>query len=244
MVLRGAHGKGLATWRQPSNLNLAVEFNIVDMDTIETVVSSNGKVRATVRTEGMDFIYQSSEYVDPEEAKAEAQRWMIWRDGVAAGEVDSIYYVVVVPETWAGPPPGAHAFSGLHYKIGRTNNIERRLGNLQTGTPGDLIVNALEPGGAAIERQRHDRFEADRRSGEWFSASPELCRFVFETWYRNNLLPPKHQEKMAVLAERTGAYRVMREVLGGAPDMVNPSINEPWYGKVFLDLVYSKLVRD
>ena len=226
-----------------SSASLAVEFNM-EMDTIQTVVSSNGKVFATVRTEGREFVYQSSEHVDVDDAEAEAKRWVEWRDGVAEGEVESIYYILAVPETWAGAPSGAHAFSGLHYKIGRTNNVERRLANLQTDTSGELIVNALEPGGAAIERQRHDQFAAERRSGEWFSASPELCRFVFQTWRRNNLLPPKHQEKMAILAERTGDYRVMREVLGGTPDMVNPSINESWHGKVFLDLKYSKIVRE
>jgi hypothetical protein len=34
----------------------------------------------------------------------------------------------------------------------------------------------------------------------------------------------------------------MRQALGGAPDMVNPSLNERWQGKVFIDLVYTKLL--
>jgi len=32
-----------------------------------------------------------------------------------------------------------------------------------------------------------------------------------------------------------------RKVFGGTPDMINPSLNEPWAGKVFLDLTQSKL---
>ena len=217
---------------------------MAEIEAIHTVIGSNGKVFATVRTEGWDFTYRSAEYADEIGARAEARRWMEWRDGLAKGECDSIYYVLVVPETWAGPAPGAHALSGLHYKIGRAKNVEVRLSNLQTGTSGELIVNALEPGGSDIERLRHDQFAADRRRGEWFSASPELCRSVFDTWRRNNLLPPRHQEKMAILAERIHAYRAMREHLGGAPDMVNPSINESWHGKVFLDLVYSRILGE
>ena len=214
------------------------------MDTIQIVTGSNGMFTATVHTEGWDFVYQTAEYAHDQEAKVEARRWMEWRDGIAEGEVASIYYILVVPESWPGPPPGANAFSGLHYKIGRSRNVETRLRNLQTGTSGELIINALEPGGTDIECLRHDQFAADRRSGEWFSASPQLCQFVFDTWRRNNLLPPEHQKRMATVAERISAYRVMREALGGTPDMVNPSINESWHGKVFLDLVYSRLLRE
>lgn len=33
-------------------------------------------------------------------------------------------------------------------KIGRSNNVLKRLSNLQTGTFGQLILHALEPGGS------------------------------------------------------------------------------------------------
>jgi hypothetical protein len=48
---------------------------------------------------------------------------------------------------------------------------------------------------------------------------------------------------MLRLPDRIHAYRVARHALGSAPDMVNPSINEPWRGKVFVDLVYSSLAK-
>ncbi|HLF78484.1 MAG TPA: GIY-YIG nuclease family protein [Dehalococcoidia bacterium] len=213
------------------------------MDSIQVEACENKQFAASVRTEGWDFVYRSAEYDCEEDAKNDARRWLEWRDGVADGNVDSIYYILVVPETWAGPPAGAHAFSGLHYKIGRTRNVEKRLRNLQTGTSGELIVNALEPGGPDLERLRHRQFAEDRRSGEWFSASPRLCQHVFDTWRRNNLLPKAHQNKMAILAERIDIYREMRKAIGGTPDMVNPSLNEKWHGKVFVDLVYSRLLK-
>jgi len=48
---------------------------------------------------------------------------------------------------------------------------------------------------------------------------------------------------MGVLMARIHAYQIMRNVLGRPPDMVNPSISEPWHGSVFLDLVYTRLIK-
>jgi hypothetical protein len=43
-------------------------------------------------------------------------------------------------------------------KIGRTNDVLKRRQDVKTGTPGELIIMALEPGSAAIEQQRHEQF--------------------------------------------------------------------------------------
>jgi hypothetical protein len=58
---------------------------MVEKETIQTVVSSNGKFSAAVHTEGWEFIYRSSEHIDESEAVAEAQRWIEWRAGLAEG---------------------------------------------------------------------------------------------------------------------------------------------------------------
>jgi hypothetical protein len=189
-----------------------------------------------------DVVYATDPQVSGYDARRAAAEWIEWFEGVPHGQVESIYYLLVVPETWPGPPPGAHPYSGLHFKIGRTNNVLKRVANLQTGTSGELVVHALEPGSLDLESERHAQFASERRQGEWFAASPQLCRHVFETWRRNNALPPEHQAKLARLVESVEAYRVMRQALGGAPDMVNPSLNERWQGKVFIDLVYTKLL--
>ncbi len=55
------------------------------------------------------------------------------------------------------------------------------------------------------------------------------CVMSFDTWEHHRMLPPEHQWKVLQLAERIGIYRAMRGVLG-TPDMVNPSLNEEWYG--------------
>jgi hypothetical protein len=175
-------------------------------------------------------------------ARAEAVAWVDWTENVSAGTHESIYYILLVPETWAGPPPGAHPYSGLHFKIGKSKDVIRRVQNLQTGTSGDLIIHALEPGYSEREGQLHEQFQEERRSGEWFSASPQLMRHVFQTWKRHRMLPPEHQFKVVQLFDRIHAYKMMREALGCAPNMVNPSLNEEWHGSVFVDLVYTKLL--
>lgn len=184
-------------------------------------------------------IFTTDVFPDENVALESARSWLYWRDNVAKG-AESIYYILAIPITWPGPA-SQHPYSGLHFKVGRTNDIRRRLQNLRTGTSDELIVHALEPGNAEIEQLRHEQFRRDRRHGEWFAASPELCRHVMSVWQRHRMLPPEHQQKLAALPDRIRIYRSMREALGSAPDMVNPSLSEPWSGSVFLDLVYRKL---
>ncbi|MGO9586864.1 MAG: GIY-YIG nuclease family protein [Limisphaerales bacterium] len=143
---------------------------------------------------------------------------------------------------WPGPPPRGHRYSGLHFKIGRTTDVLKRLQNLRTGTSDDLIIDALEPGDALIEVERHRQFASDRRKGEWFAASPVLCRHVFETWKKYRILPPEHQRKVLSFVERSDIYSRLR-TSGFKFDMINPSLNEPWFGSVFVDLVYTSLLR-
>jgi hypothetical protein len=110
--------------------------------------------------------------------------------------------------------------------------------NLGTGTSGKLIIHALEPGDAKVERMRHKRFESDRRQGEWFACSPELTDHIFETWSHYRVLPREYQHLVLALAHRIKILRSVRRVFNGAPDMINPSLNEPWAGNVFIDLTH------
>lgn len=161
------------------------------------------------------------------------------RWSAALPEADTVYYFLEVPETWAGPPPGAHPWSGLRMKIGRTNNVVKRLLNLQTGSSARLIMVALEPGGAKLERDRHRQFGSDRRQGEWFACSPALAQHAIDTWSRYRMLHPDHQREMLRLIERIEILKGVRKLFNGPPAMINPSLNESWEGSWFVDLVHA-----
>ena len=55
-------------------------------------------------------LYTTDPTVVPEAAKQQAVAWAEWAENVATGTHESIYYILSVPETWAGPPPGAHPY--------------------------------------------------------------------------------------------------------------------------------------
>ncbi|MGA5873932.1 GIY-YIG nuclease family protein [Streptomyces cinereoruber] len=86
-------------------------------------------------------------------------------------------------------------------KIGWTDNPERRLRNLQTGSPVPLTVLALFEGGAIVERELHHRFADKRRHGEWFDLGPDPVKVVspfvklaqVEEAERSGLRKPKHE---------------------------------------------------
>jgi len=62
-------------------------------------------------------------------------------------------------------------------KIGRTNDLPRRLGALQTGSPFKLVLRATT---SIPERELHRRFRRDRVSGEWFTLSDEIAALIEE----------------------------------------------------------------
>lgn len=63
--------------------------------------------------------------------------------------------------------------SGL-IKIGRSTDVPRRKKALQTAHGERLKLLGTIPGGVALEREFHDRWESLRQSGEWFRPTPEF----------------------------------------------------------------------
>ncbi|HCT9738439.1 TPA: GIY-YIG nuclease family protein [Morganella morganii] len=191
-------------------------------------------------------LYDTSHFFDTrEDANSWMEEWQTWANNVSSGKESSIYYILQVPDTWAGSSDENNPYSGLYVKIGRSNNVLKRLSNLQTGTFGQLILHALEPGGSKKENYLHEKFSNERRQGEWFICTKELTKHIFTTWFRNKMLPPEHQIKIMQLADRIGIYSYVHRLMGGKSDLVNPSISEPWKCEkyVFVDLVYSSLAK-
>lgn len=182
---------------------------------------------------GIEFI--SYTYPNPDVARDKAVSWVEWFCQFPDGKCDCIYYILAVPETWPGPPLGSHHYSGLMVKIGRSNDVLRRFKELRTGTSSELIIHALEPGDASVEAKRHNQFSSERRQGEWFSVSPKLMKHIYEVWTHFRVLPREHQHKVMGLQERISYLRATRSVFQKAPDMINPSLNEPWSGSVLID---------
>jgi hypothetical protein len=211
---------------------------------VEVKCDDSGQHIGKVADPEREIFYSTYKYPTQHQATEDARKWIDWFEKVPYGTVESIYYILSVPETWAGSPLNAHRYSGLQIKIGRTKDVLRRLQNLRTGTSGQLIVHALEPGGSKVERKLHKRFESDRRQGEWFACSPELAKHIFETWSHYKVLPREHQHLVLELQHRIKILRGTRQVFDGAPDMINPSLNEPWAGKVLIDLVHPSWIRN
>lgn len=64
-----------------------------------------------------------------------------------------------------------HAPEVHRVKIGTTTDIDKRLSQMQTGSPTQLRVIKLLPGGRDEERRWHHRFAEKRIEGEWFDDS-------------------------------------------------------------------------
>ena len=63
-------------------------------------------------------------------------------------------------------------------KIGWSSDVTRRITNLQEGCSSKLELLATLSGGASLEAHLHDTFENDRVTGEWFSPSADLLKYI------------------------------------------------------------------
>ncbi|WP_208321397.1 GIY-YIG nuclease family protein [Thiohalophilus thiocyanatoxydans] len=204
----------------------------------------HGKYVVDVYLDNGEFYFTSHHFETKKEAELWAESWCYWANNLIDGGVDTVYYILQVPDTWPGPPIGANPYSGLFVKIGRSKNVLQRLQNLQTGTYGELIIHALEPGGSERESELHRQFSSLRRHGEWFACSTELTNHIYSTWYKNKMLPPEHQYEVLKLAHRIQDYKQIRQILGHTPDTVNPALDDEWHGTTMIDLVYSSLAKN
>lgn len=67
---------------------------------------------------------------------------------------------------------------GPYVKIGYTNDLERRMGELQVGCPYELEVLLAIPGSAEDEKIAHRKFQTLRTRGEWFYAAKPLLDWI------------------------------------------------------------------
>jgi len=66
-------------------------------------------------------------------------------------------------------------------KIGSASDVERRLRELQTGSPVRLhLVGVVARGGAQLELGLHRRFADLRQHGEWYAPSRDLLATIAE----------------------------------------------------------------
>lgn len=63
-------------------------------------------------------------------------------------------------------------------KIGRTGDLENRLGGMRTDCPAPLVVLVATCDNARRERALHTLFADEHIHGEWFTASTRLRAFV------------------------------------------------------------------
>lgn len=72
-------------------------------------------------------------------------------------------------------------------KIGRADDLAKRMVGLQTSRPDKLVVLAAAQGTVELERQLHARFADIREKGEWFSPTPELMELIRDVSSRGHV---------------------------------------------------------
>lgn len=84
-------------------------------------------------------------------------------------------------------------------KVGRADDVAKRVAQLQTGNPHPLRLIYVLPGAGGLEADLHLRFEDDHLRGEWFAPTTDLD-FVrrLALWtvagYRQKGRVPHHRE--------------------------------------------------
>jgi hypothetical protein len=68
--------------------------------------------------------------------------------------------------------------AGGPIKIGFSGNPLKRLAEIQTGYPRELMLLGTMPGGRREERDLHRRFGRFKTFGEWFQDDPVIVEFI------------------------------------------------------------------
>lgn len=79
--------------------------------------------------------------------------------------------------------------SNNYIKIGVTNNIDRRLAELQTASADILHILYISPkcdNAYEFENKIHDHFSKYRKNGEWFNISPYIAIAYIESLFDNS----------------------------------------------------------
>jgi hypothetical protein len=87
--------------------------------------------------------------------------------------------VVAIAVVMATPGTTSYVYAitdGKFTKIGRSVDPERRLRQLQTGSPRELRLEWTAPESDCSESFLHDRLATQRIRGEWFSVDVETVR--------------------------------------------------------------------
>jgi hypothetical protein len=191
---------------------------------LDTFTNSEDLFQTCVVDNQGNKIYSTDGFSSEIESINIVKDWLFWFENAPINKANSIYYILSIPDNWMGGIICDNPYSGLQVKIGITKDLRKRISNLQTGSEGQLVIHAIEPGSRKKELEIHKKFESDRRQGEWFACSLNLYKHIIETWRKNILLPPEYQEAVLVLWERIRIYRGLRKD-GRTFDMINPSIN-------------------
>ena len=86
-------------------------------------------------------------------------------------------------------------------KIGRTNHIKKRLGDLRGGSPSTLKVLLVLPGDTREEMYYHERFTKYRLHGEWFKYGLEMKLFVWINQAKFTPLLPTTEDDIEIINE-------------------------------------------
>lgn len=106
----------------------------------------------------------------------------LWRSFIEHGRVTatSVRFIqdYVPLNERVGTVYAVQGVSGGPIKIGWTQDLDRRLGELQTGNAQPLRVIAACVGRRVDEQELHVRFAHLRLCGEWFKDDPELRKVI------------------------------------------------------------------
>lgn len=95
-------------------------------------------------------------------------------------------------------------------KIGYSNNVPKRLENLQQGNPYELkVIGVRYNATRGEERSYHKMFAADRMHGEWFKCSPAL---MAEAHYSHALTNFTYKWANYAMPTRPSAFTVLTGV--------------------------------